>query len=250
MKQLAVYDNGMLRGVGANEVVATQRSVVRDAAAVGTTMTPQEFFCDLYLRSGPTAAFTDTLPTGAAMDAFFPDAAIGDSWLMDILNATGNAMTIAAGVGFTLVAGAPTFIRASDAAFCVVKKTAAATWTLEILATSQRPSNVVVKDAAAAGVAMTVAELWANVYLRSGVGAPFSDTLPTGAQMDTAFKATTPIGDGWLMQISNKTAVVMTVVAAAGFTLGSATATIAGNTTVTCQVLRTAANTWTFEILA
>lgn len=249
MKQTAIYDNGMLRGQGANETVATQRSVVRDAAAAGNTMTPSEFFADLYLRSGPTADFTDTLPTGAAMDAYFTDAVIGDSWLMNIANATGKVMTVAAGVGFTLASGSPAFIGSGLSAYAVVKKTAAATWTLELLKTEQRPENLVVKDANAAGVTLTVGELWANLYFRTGPVGAFQDDLPLGTAMSTAYGATTPIGDGWLMEVYNGGGGIMTVAPAAGFTLATATATIAAGARVKCQVLRTGANAWTFEIL-
>lgn len=249
MKSMLIRDGAMVRELGANETFKFPSSLTRDTAAAGNTITANEFAADLYVRSGPTAAFTDTLPTGVLMDAFFVDAVVGDNWMVDILNKTCVTMTLAAGVGFTFAAGSPTFIAANGSTPVIVRKTGVATWTLELLNIDQRPSNIVVKDAAAAGVTITPAELWANLYHRSGPAAPFTDNLPTGAQMTTAFGATTPIGDGWLMEIVNASAVVMTVGPVVGFTLASAVTDIAAGARVACQVLRTGANAWTFEIL-
>lgn len=88
----------------------------------------------LLLRTGPGAAFTDTLDTGANMDLAFPTAGIGDT--IDCLYSVqvGFIATIAAGVGITLVTAADNnAVAANSSKWLHLEKTGVGTWDAYVL---------------------------------------------------------------------------------------------------------------------
>lgn len=84
--------------------------------------------------------------------------------------------------------------------------------------------------------------------VRTGSTGAYSDTLPTGTLMDTAFAAKYAIGEGFEMRICSHVAFIQTIVAGTGNTAvaGSLTA-VPANASAWFQFKRTAVNTWTYE---
>ena len=82
----------------------------------------------------------------------------------------------------------------------------------------------------------------------SVVGAGFTDTLPTGTLMDTAFASQVAIGESFSMKIANHVGQIQTIGAGATNTVvaGSLTA-LPANSSAEFIFTRTAANTWTYE---
>jgi hypothetical protein len=111
-------------------------AVVTDTATAGGVFTGAELMAYEYDRSGPTVAFTDTLPTGALMDAaMHPKQLVGGGirYSMKLNNLSAVAMTIAPGVGFTILAGSVTVVPANSAVTLRISRTAAATWAVLII---------------------------------------------------------------------------------------------------------------------
>ena len=85
-------------------LVSRNQSVSSVTAATGTTLSAAQMTGGMILRSGPTAAFTDTTDTAANLQAAYnaDDTQIGSSFVMIVANATANVLTIAAGTGVIL----------------------------------------------------------------------------------------------------------------------------------------------------
>lgn len=86
------------------------------------------------------------------------------------------------------------------------------------------------------------------ILVRTGSTGAYSDTLPTGTLMDTAFSAQYAIGESFKMCIASHVAYIETIVAGTANTAvaGSLTA-VPANAGAEFIFTRTAVNTWTYE---
>lgn len=66
------------------------------------TLTAAALVGGVITRSGSTAAFTDTTDTAANIIAALPNAQIGESWNLSLVNTTAFAETVSAGAGVTV----------------------------------------------------------------------------------------------------------------------------------------------------
>lgn len=88
----------------------------------------------LILRTGPGAAFADTLDTGANMDLAFPKAQVGDSIDFFYSVNVGFASTITAAAGITLItAAANNVVAANTGRWIHLEKTGVGTWDAYVL---------------------------------------------------------------------------------------------------------------------
>ena len=86
------------------------------------------------------------------------------------------------------------------------------------------------------------------ILVRTGPTIGYTDTLPTGTQLDTAFAAQYAIGESFMMRSASHVAFIQTIAAAAGITLVAGSLTAVGANAVAQFIFtRTAVNTWTYE---
>lgn len=89
--------NGVLSvvipGMGAPVAITT--------AGAGT-LTAASIVAGVIMRSGPTAAYTDTTDTATAILALLDDPVVGDAWDFTHVNGVAFACTLVGGVGVTL----------------------------------------------------------------------------------------------------------------------------------------------------
>lgn len=91
-----------LTGAAFTGNVTSPLPVTDVTATAGTTLTAAQMINGAILRSGPTAAFSDTTDTATNILAALPGAAIGTAFTLTIVNSTAYAETIVAGSGVTL----------------------------------------------------------------------------------------------------------------------------------------------------
>lgn len=95
---------GQTLGVSQSFVPTTQQAQTVETdvtASVGATLTAAQLLTGYIVRSGPTAAFTDTTDTAANIQAAWAGV-LGSTFLLTIANTTLFAQTIAGGSGVTL----------------------------------------------------------------------------------------------------------------------------------------------------
>jgi len=76
------------------------------SATTGSVLSAASMLTCAIVRSGPTAAFTDTTDTAASILASLPGAVENAGYDLTISNTTNYAQTIAAGTGVTLIGDA------------------------------------------------------------------------------------------------------------------------------------------------
>ncbi len=253
--QLLAQDKGMLvpvslKQVGMNSLVPFTTS----DASVGNAVLGTDNFQHgtLYQRLGQTANVVDTLPTGAQMDIDYPNAAVGDSWMASWVNQGAFNQSMSNGVGFTVVGnnvfhpGATTQVQTT--------KTGVGTWTLsqytDIAGISQSPQWVV-RNATVGAYQLLVADMDADIQVRSGSIAAYADVLPTGVAMEAfpPFASMAP-GTSSLVLMANMVAFARTLTAAAGFTvIGNLAGVLPVNSCIKCLINKIAVNSYSLEIL-
>jgi hypothetical protein len=77
-------------------------AVNTNAGLVGSTLTAGQLVGGVIMRSGPTAAYTDTTDSAANIVAAIPNPQVGTAFRLRIVNTVAFADTIAAGAGVTL----------------------------------------------------------------------------------------------------------------------------------------------------
>ena len=98
-----VGGKGILNTNGVLSVVLPGRGAKVAIATVGAgTLTAASIVGGLIMRTGPTAAYTDTTDTATALLALLDDPAVGDSFHFTHVNGVAFACTVAAGAGVTL----------------------------------------------------------------------------------------------------------------------------------------------------
>lgn len=73
-----------------------------EGSSTGATYTVAQFLGGVILRSGPTAAFSDTTPTAAQIVAAIPGCEVGTGFQVLIRNVSNWTLTMLAGAGVTL----------------------------------------------------------------------------------------------------------------------------------------------------
>jgi hypothetical protein len=189
------------------------------------------------LRSGPTAAFTDTTDTAANIIAALPNATIGQSWDWTYENTTNFLATLAGGTGVTISGN--TLVPQNSWAEFLVTYTAANTITLQCV---EAGSNAPIPDAQYSTAALQSAVIpAANMAGAKIVAFETTGTTPANLQSDTAANIVAAIpnakvGMSYLLKIRNSS--------------GSAnTATITTNTGITLHGTMTIAQTVTRDFL-
>lgn len=94
-------------------------------------LTAAQISSGLYVRNGMTAGRIDTTDTAVAILAALPEMDIGDTYMLAISVSTAFALTLASGVGMTVV-GAKTIV-ASGFAFVLFTKIGTAAMTYQVL---------------------------------------------------------------------------------------------------------------------
>lgn len=199
-------------------------------ATGNATLTPANLLGGPIIRTGMTAARTDTTDTAAAIQAAWNGGNVGSSFPVTINNQTQFNETIAAGSGVTL-AGNPIVLANSSASF-LMQWTAPGAVTLTRINSGQGAiPNAVIAAVLNATVgtlpagAITGAE---QVYLTSTNAVPGTQTTRTAAQMLADIPGAS-VGFSWTVRIINTGAGTFTLGADASVTL-TGTATIAQNT--------------------
>lgn len=216
-------------------------------ATTGTTLTAAQLLTGLVNRTGPTANFTDTTDTAANIVAAL-NGVVGQSFYIDIKNATAFAETLAGGTGVTF--SSSNIIPANSVAEFLVNVTSATTVVFNhVLTTMIDPLMQEVSTSLAtvgAGV-VTGAGIVGGLVVRSGAqsNASFTDTTDTAANIVTA-QANAHVGVSWLFTYQNTTNVPATVTGGTGVTVSGVTV-VPANSAVSYLVTYTAAATITMQ---
>lgn len=99
---VAGTDWAQILGMGGTVAAAAQQTVLGLSNAAGTTITAANITAGYSLRSGQTAAVTDTLDSAANIVAAIPNCAVGTTFKYRSVNGGGFTQTLAAGAGTTL----------------------------------------------------------------------------------------------------------------------------------------------------
>lgn len=192
------------------------------------------------LRTGSTAAFTDTTDTAVAIIAARPNANIGESWMYRYENNTLGPATITGGVGVS-AAGTVGVIPQTMWGDFLVTYTAAATVTMVLVGTGPLvglPASKYSTGTAATFAAGSITGAYTTMYENTGNNATL--TTRTGAQMFGDIP-NCKIGFSYTLQIRNTHATTATVTAADASVTLTGTMTIAQNVTRTFNVVFTSA---------
>lgn len=209
------------------------------------TITAASIVNGVTARSGPTAAFTDTTDTAAAIIAAQNNAMVGQSWEWTYQNNVPFTATFTGGVGITLtgIAAVPglTTLRA------LVTYTAAGAVTIALISTMR---NVALPAAQWAQATLSLTTVQAtlisgadNVSLNLGDPNPSGINFPTAPQLIAAIP-NVQVGFSYLLNIRNQGAGTATITTNTGVTLNG-TMTIAQNVTRTFVVTIATATTVT-----
>lgn len=201
------------------------------STAVGATFTGAAIAGQLITRTGPTAVFSDTTPTAAALVAAVPGAVTGQSFVLSISNKTAFAETLLAGSGVTL-SGYTVIPANSTADFLVTftSLTAVAIVGFAVNSNVSLPGAQFTTGALTAGTLAAGAITGAEFTVLQNTGAiPGAQTTRTAAQM-LADISGAQVGLSYLLRIVNTGAGTLTLTADASVTL-TGTATVAQNIT-------------------
>lgn len=202
----------------------------------------------LITRTGPTAVFTDTTVTAAALDAAMgASAPVGFNRLIEYKNSTAFAATIAGGTGVTV--SGRTVVNGNSVGLFLLTKTAAATYTLVgISVTAQAVFGATAVVATADdGTTQTLTAAMVvggnlTYHVTTGGTTP-SLTLPLGTAIDTALPDMR-VGQSYVLRIINSNSGTATVVTNTGWTT-TGTLTLATNTWRDFVVTKTGTGTYT-----
>lgn len=196
-------------------------------------------------RTGPTAPFTDTTDTAANIVAAL-GGTVGDSFYIDIKNATAFPQTLVGGTGVTL-SSSSIVPPNSLAEFLVVITTATAITfnhvftvplTTDALQVATTLSTVGAGTITAAGIAGTI-----TTRTGSQSATAFTDTTDTAANIITA-QPNAHVGQSWIYFYQNATNAPATITGGTGVTVSGVTVAQA-NSTSAYLVTYTAAATIT-----
>lgn len=95
-------DTGFVRGQVAGQNVLDQTQYEVNSTVGNSTLTVSSLLAGVVQRTGPTAGYTDTLPTVDQLVAAVPTLGVGDSFEFSIRNTVAFLLTMAAGTGWSL----------------------------------------------------------------------------------------------------------------------------------------------------
>lgn len=252
-----VIDKGIVRQASTQEFAqaasAVSANVVDNTVGNGTFNAAELAPGVIYTRGGVQVAtqLLENLPTGALMDTYFPNALVGDSWLMHVVNATSHATLGAVAISVTPVVGFASsggFIPGGFEGVCRITKLAAASWLFDIINNVPGTSRPQVRTDATVGTSVqTAAELGVDLYVRSG-NAALSDASPPATDFNASFPGVA-IGAGWQVRVKNANTGAYTItpgvgVTMAGSLLNAANLVIGVGATATLSITKTGAATW------
>lgn len=126
-----VSTDGMFRPARNGDGLCAYLAPITQATDSNQVISAQSLSNGLYIRSGMTAARTDTTDTAVNILAQFPNMDVGDTMLAIISVTVAFALNLAAGAGVTL--GAKTSIPASSFGMLLITKTSATTVRIDVL---------------------------------------------------------------------------------------------------------------------
>ena len=215
-------------------------------ATVGTTLSAAALTSGIINRSGPTAAFTDTTDTAAAIQTLAPP---GSSTYVDLRNLTAFPMTLTAGTGVTISSN-PVIPPNSAGEFLVIANADGSVSFNHVftgLLTSMNPETLTALTTVGAGV-ITDAGIAAQGTARGGVQiAAFTDATDTAAAIIAA-QPNARIGASWEYTYNNNTIFPATIGGGTGVTVSGATV-VPANSWVRYLVKYTAAATITMQAI-
>lgn len=216
-------------------------------AATGTTFTAAQLLTGLINRTGPTANFTDTTDTAANIVAAL-GGVVGQSFYIDIKNATAFTETLAGGTGITF-SSSTVILPNSIAEFLVTITSATAAVFNHVFTTVISPlvGETSTSLATVGAGTITGAGIVGGLVVRSGAqsSTPFTDTTDTAANIIAA-QINAHIGVSWIFTYQNTTNAAATISGGTGVTVSGVTS-IAANSTANFLATYTAANTITLQ---
>lgn len=220
------------------------------------TLTAAALVAGQIVRTGPTAAFTDTTDTAAAIVAALGQFTAGETFLVRYKNATQYQSTIAAGAGVTLPPTVLTPPYAVKNYYGVVGGTAAAptvtffhlnTVGIHVSATDSDPQTAALTTVGAGTI--LAANMASGVTLRTGSTAAFTDTTDTAANIIGGIAPLIGVGGAEFWTYVNNTVAPATIAGGASVTVTGATV-VPPNSWATYLVTQNTAGTVTIVAVA
>lgn len=248
-----VYVQGNLTVLGTTNIAALgDRAVITPITTVGNGTIPAAAIIGGYIvRTGPVAAFSDTLDTAVAIIAAQSGISIGETFTVEFKNGTAFTQTLVTASGLTLPA--TVVIPAFSVGRYLFTVATATTITIAHLSTDPITTGTAMTAPAAttistvgAGV-ITAAAFNGSLVLRSGSqnGTPFTDTTDTAVAIIAACaNLNNKIGTSMFVEYSNSTNAVATITGGVGVTV-SGVSVIPANTIGQFLLTYTAAATMT-----
>lgn len=217
--------------IGSNLQTSPQINTAITTVGAGT-LTAAGLVGGMITRSGSTAAYTDT--TGIATDiiAALPNAAIGQSFRVQIKNTVPFAQTITGGTGVTV--SGQSIIAPNSVGTYLITYTAASTITMvgiSIVPMTTSALEIVTTLSTVGAGTITAAGIAGGITNRTGSqsGTPFTDTTDTATNIIAA-QPNANIGQSWEYTYQNTTNAVATLTGGTGVTVSGITAVNAGYT--------------------
>jgi hypothetical protein len=221
------------------------------ANATGTTLTAAALLGGYITRTGPSAAFSDTLDTAANIIAALP-AGTPLSWgrLILIRNLVAFPETLVTGTGVTLTG--ETVVPGNSLWVGLCQYTGAAAVAITGLAAIPIDQGAIEANTAITTVGsgtLTAAGLTGGVITRSGPTAAFTDTTDTAANIIAALP-NPMVGQSWECSLINTTAWPMTLAGGTGVTLSGLASPVPANATARALLTYAASNAVSLQLLA
>ncbi len=238
----ALLNAGFQPVVGAFPSGAPSSSTAITTAGAGT-LTAAAIVSGLIVRSGPTAAYTDTTDTAAAIIAALGGLPVGGAMTLIIKTTVAFVCTLAAGGGVTLAGTG--VIPGNSVLVAKVQITAAGAVTItgnELMLLDELPLAVIATPDNGTTQALTAAMMTgaARVFHTSTGGTAPSLTTPAASAIIAAVP-NWQVGDSYILRILNNNSGTATVLAGSGVTLAGLASTALTATWIEFAVTYTSA---------
>lgn len=195
-------------------------------ATTGTTFTAGAFNGHLITRSGPTAVFTDTTPTAAAIIAALPSGtSVGKAYILRIINTTAYTETLTNGVGVTLSGITAVPANSTLSALVTYSGTGAVTiYGINLGPNSILPYGLVTALTTVGAGTITGAGIAGGITARGGgQSGAFTDTTDSVANIIAALPGGGAVGQTWRYTYQNETNSTATIQGASNVTVSGIT---------------------------
>jgi hypothetical protein len=215
-----------------NEILGSQASqTITNITTVGNgTLTAAGLTGGIIARTGPTGAYSDATDTAANIVTALGGFEAGQTFLVQIKNATGFTQTITAGTGVTLSATTTVPSFSAISYLGTVGGTAASptvTLTHVVTVPIRTPQNVINPQSVALTTAgagtITAGGIDAGITLRSGPTGAFADTTDLAASIITACPGLPAINSSITYRYVNNSAWPATIGGGTGVTVSGIT---------------------------